>query len=69
MDERLKKANLEIVISQLVEALIWVSGLPDFNEGGQAREGWLKLGRPALEAGLDITSLFAVKEVEDGENA
>ncbi len=31
------------------EALQWASGSADFNTGGVARRGWLKLGRPALE--------------------
>lgn len=34
------------------DALRWCSGSPDFNEGGQAREGWLAVGGPsdALDA-------------------
>ena len=35
-----------------VDALIWCSGSADFNEGGQAREGWLKLCRPLIDAAL-----------------
>ena len=37
---------------QFVDALIWCSGSADFNEGGQAREGWLKLCRPLIDAAL-----------------
>lgn len=36
-------------LKALREALIWCSGSNDFNEGGIAREGWLKLCRPLLE--------------------
>lgn len=36
-------------IAKLEEALIWCSGSPDFGEGGQAREGWLKLCKPLLD--------------------
>ncbi len=46
--ERLAAAEADA--DRLAEALIWCSGSPDFNEGGQAREGWLKLGRTALAA-------------------
>lgn len=37
---------------QFVDALIWCSGSAEFNEGGQARNGWLKLCRPLIEAAL-----------------
>jgi hypothetical protein len=36
----------------LVEALIWCSASQDFQEGGQAREGWLKLCKPLIDAAL-----------------
>jgi len=36
-------------IAKLEEALIWCSGSADFGDGGQAREGWLKLCAPLLE--------------------
>lgn len=36
------EAKLRARIAELEEALIWCSGSPDFNDGGQAREGWLK---------------------------
>lgn len=35
---------------RLASALIWCSGSDDFNSGGKARIGWLKLGAPALAA-------------------
>lgn len=34
------------------EALIWCGGSADFNEGGQAREGWLKICRPLINGKL-----------------
>lgn len=43
-----EKAALEAKLNTFVEALIWCSGSPDFNDGGQAREGWLKLCAPLL---------------------
>lgn len=33
---------------RLEEALLWCSGSADFNEGGVAREGWLKVCAPLL---------------------
>ncbi len=30
-------------------ALQWASGSPDFNTGGTARTGWLRIGWPAIE--------------------
>ena len=38
------------------EALIWVTGHGDFGDGGKHREGWLKVGQPALNACLAFTS-------------
>ena len=35
-------------VRQLEEALVWCSGSEDFQEGGKAREGWLKV-RKLLE--------------------
>lgn len=37
---------------RLEEALIWCSGSADFNEGGIAREGWLKMCAPLLDTAL-----------------
>ena len=34
---------------RLEEALLWCSGSADFNEGGVAREGWLKVCAPLLK--------------------
>ena len=36
-------------LAQAVEALQWCSGSADFNEGGVAREGWLKVCAPLLK--------------------
>ena len=40
---RRSNAELEAKIEEYKEALIWCSGSADFSEGGQAREGWLKV--------------------------
>ena len=45
-------------IAKLKEALIWCSGSADFGDGGQAREGWLKVCEPLLH---DLSST----QVED----
>ena len=36
-------------VKPYVEALIWCSGSPDFNDGGFARKGWLKLCAPLID--------------------
>ena len=36
-------------LAKALEALLWCSGSADFNEGGVAREGWLKLCAPLLK--------------------
>ena len=36
-------------LAKAVEALLWCSGSADFNEGGVAREGWLKVCAPLLK--------------------
>lgn len=44
--------RIEALIAELAEfrhALIWCSGSADFNEGGVAREGWLKVCAPLLK--------------------
>lgn len=35
-------------ISRYQEAIIWCSASDDFQEGGKARAGWLRLGAPLL---------------------
>lgn len=35
-------------VERMREALIWCSGSDDFQEGGKAREGWLKLCAPLI---------------------
>ena len=42
------RAGLVAEIERLREALLWCSGSNDFNEGGVARRGWLKLCAPLL---------------------
>ena len=41
-------------IERLREALQWCSGSADFNEGGIAREGWLKLCAPLLTGSTTV---------------
>ncbi|KKK73334.1 hypothetical protein LCGC14_2894880 [marine sediment metagenome] len=60
-DSHAKSLNLlaeaEADYVALLDALRWCSGSPDFNEGGQAREGWIKLCNPLLSQphpGADI---------------
>lgn len=40
----------------LVDALIWCSGSPSFAPDGEAREGWLKLCQPLIDASLNDLS-------------
>jgi hypothetical protein len=40
--------ELEAKLAKAVEALQWCSGSADFNDGGIAREGWLKLCGPLI---------------------
>ena len=42
--------KLEQRVEGFHDALIWCSGSGDFQEGGKARVGWLKLCAPLLEA-------------------
>lgn len=44
---------------RLREALIWCSGSPSFQVGGEAREGWERVCAPLIRAEL--------KEVPDGK--
>jgi hypothetical protein len=39
-------AKLQDRIYEYREALRWCGGSADFNEGGQARKGWLKICEP-----------------------
>ena len=39
----------KLLLAKAVEALLWCSGSADFNEGGVAREGWLKVCAPLLK--------------------
>lgn len=41
-------------IDALVDGLKWCSGSADFNEGGQAREGWLVLMATLRALGCEI---------------
>ena len=46
--EETKKAIQEET-AKLREALIWCSEAEDFQEGGKARDGWLKICKPLLD--------------------
>jgi hypothetical protein len=48
IDESLTKL-FEEEVNRYKEALIWCSGSEDFNVGGKAREGWLKLCEPLIK--------------------
>lgn len=47
MDVRLAEAFADI-LDKYIEALQWCSGSADFNVGGQARKGWLKICVPLI---------------------
>lgn len=49
-DDRKRRDEAEARVKALSEALVWCSGSSDFNEGGQARVGWLKLCAPLIES-------------------
>jgi hypothetical protein len=41
--------KLEKELDKVIDALIWCSGSADFQEGGVAREGWLKVCAPLIK--------------------
>lgn len=48
-DEKKRADDAEAKLEELRQALLWCSGSADFNEGGVARKGWLKVCAPLLE--------------------
>ena len=42
-------AEADAKLAEFRHALLWCSGSADFNEGGVAREGWLKVCAPLLK--------------------
>lgn len=49
MDEETARAEAaEAKLARMEEALLWCSGSQDFQEGGIAREGWMKLCAPLI---------------------
>lgn len=48
IDESLTKL-FEEEVNRYKEALIWCSGSEDFNVGGKAREGWVKICQPLIK--------------------
>lgn len=47
--------ELEAALTEHQEALIWCSGSDDFQEGGKARVGWLKIAHLVEPAALAPT--------------
>jgi len=47
--KKTKDVSPKSKIGKLKEALIWCSGSEDFQVGGKARKGWLKLCKPLLQ--------------------
>jgi hypothetical protein len=41
---------LRALVDKYREALIWCSGSADFNDGGRARDGWMRICAPLLAA-------------------
>jgi len=37
------------ILDEYIEALRWCSGSSDFNEGGHARKGWIKICLPLIK--------------------
>jgi len=56
-----KLAALEQRVERLEDALIWCSSSDDFQEGGKAREGWLKLCAPLLAKEAELGQHFRIK--------
>lgn len=48
-DEKKRADDAEAKLEELRQALLWCSGSADFNEGGVARKGWLKVCAPLLK--------------------
>jgi hypothetical protein len=44
--------ELQEEVERLRAALIWCSGARDFQPDGEAREGWLKVCKPLIDAAL-----------------
>lgn len=62
-DERTKHIEMdsalaEVIaekIDQYIDVLFWVAGSADFDSGGLARKGWMKLGQPLIDEWLRVT--------------
>ena len=57
-----RATQAEADVGALLDALRWCSGSPDFNEGGQARKGWIKLCNPLLATPHPHADLLAENE-------
>ena len=66
--ERTRRMAAEKVVDALADAITWASGSADFNEGGKAREGWLKMGRTAIDTWFEYRTQYPrVGEENDNE--
>lgn len=52
------------LLGRAVDALIWCSGSDDFNVGGKARVGWLKLAKPVIDEWCDLHGPPDAREAE-----
>jgi len=48
MPKRKKESEDAVAARELFDALIWCSAASDFQPGGKARKGWLKLCAPLI---------------------
>ena len=53
MAAQARVAELEGAYGRAIDALIWCSGNAAFGDGGEAREGWLRVADPAITEWLD----------------
>ena len=60
--QRAQTTALRTALGETLGALQWCSGAPDFNVGGHAAKGWVKVARPAIEQAE--VALSATKEGE-----
>ena len=59
--------ELEDALGEYRDALIWCSGSDDFNVGGRARKGWLKVCAPLIGTeGMLLQGIVA--PIDDGQS-
>lgn len=63
--------DLRDALSSVRYALVWAGGSYDFQEGGKAREGWIRVAQPALDQANDILkeegAIMTLAEIMDAE--